>query len=72
MELDPITIWEQLKIALPNADPSYLRRQADRLVHLKQQDMDDFVQNAIEKQEYPTMQDYLKYTNLLIRVYLCS
>ncbi|CAH1170276.1 unnamed protein product [Phaedon cochleariae] len=59
-EVDPVTIWEQLKIALPNADPAYLRREADRLAPLPKQDLDDFVQTAIEKNDYPTMQDYLK------------
>ncbi|KAJ8950125.1 hypothetical protein NQ314_007978, partial [Rhamnusium bicolor] len=40
IELDPLTIWEQLKDALPGADPLYLKKEATRLALLSPQDMD--------------------------------
>lgn len=55
-----MTVWEQLKAALPDADPDYLRKEANRLSQLPQDDIDNFVEDAIENNDYPSMQDYLK------------
>lgn len=57
---DPSTVWEQLKVALPEADPEYLQKEANRLAFLSQTDIDEFVDDAIENNEYPTMSDYIK------------
>lgn len=43
---------------LPNADPSYLEQQARDLVHKPEEELKRFIENAIEKDDYPTMQDY--------------
>lgn len=53
-------MWEQLKSALPEADPDYLHKEANRLALLTQEDIDAFVEDAIENNQYPSMQDYLK------------
>lgn len=58
--IDANTVWEQLKLALPSADPDYLHDQANRLSTLSQDEIDTFMQDAIENNKYPTMQDYLK------------
>ncbi|KAG5892934.1 hypothetical protein JTB14_006246 [Gonioctena quinquepunctata] len=60
VQVDPITIWEELKDTIPDADPSYLHKEANRFALLPRQALNDFVQNAIEKRDYPTMQEYLK------------
>lgn len=60
MKIDATTIWEQLKAALPEADPEYLYKEANRLACLSQNEIDDFVQDAIENNQYPTMQEYVK------------
>ncbi|KAJ8925111.1 hypothetical protein NQ315_001292 [Exocentrus adspersus] len=60
VELDPLLIWEQLKDALPDADPSYLKKEAVRLVSLPQQELHLFLQQAIETNDYPTMKEYLQ------------
>ncbi|XP_050507732.1 E3 ubiquitin-protein ligase RNF216-like [Diabrotica virgifera virgifera] len=59
---DPTIITEQLKAALPNADPSYLHNEACRLAKLPlhQEALDEFLGTAIRDHNYPTMQDYLK------------
>ncbi|KAJ8956992.1 hypothetical protein NQ318_012157 [Aromia moschata] len=62
IEIDPLTIWEELKEALPEADPSYLRSQAEMLAPLPPQEIDNFLQNAIEK-GYPSLKDYLTRKN---------
>ena len=46
---------------LPNADPNYLRNQARVLVNRPPGELAQFIENAIEKNDYPTMQDYLMY-----------
>lgn len=58
--IDPVIVWEQLKCALPDADPEYLRKEANRLSVLSQDDIDNFVEDAIENNQYPTMQEYIK------------
>ncbi|KAJ8970697.1 hypothetical protein NQ317_000595 [Molorchus minor] len=60
IEIDPLTIWEQLRDALPDADPAYLKTNANNLARLPPQELNKFLQNAIDKVDYPTMQDYLK------------
>ncbi|XP_063911095.1 E3 ubiquitin-protein ligase RNF216-like [Zophobas morio] len=62
---DPIDVWEHLKQMLPNADPNYLRNQARVLVNRPPGELAQFIENAIEKNDYPTMQDYLMTQELL-------
>lgn len=58
---DPLNIWEDLKQMLPNADPIYLRNQAYGLAISSREEFDKFVSDALEKNDYPTYEDYLKY-----------
>ncbi|RZB39510.1 uncharacterized protein BDFB_012314, partial [Asbolus verrucosus] len=44
---------------LPNADPIYLRNQARVLANKSAQDLEEFLQNALDNHDYPTMQNYL-------------
>nr|XP_023023471.1 E3 ubiquitin-protein ligase RNF216-like [Leptinotarsa decemlineata] len=60
VQVDPITIWMELKDTFPDADPSYLEKEARKFALLPPQALSEFVQNAVEKHDYPTMQDYLK------------
>lgn len=60
LEIETNQIWEQLQSALPDVDPDYLKEEADRLVHLSRSHIGDFIEEATEKQEYPTKQDYQK------------
>ncbi|XP_056642134.1 E3 ubiquitin-protein ligase RNF216-like isoform X1 [Diorhabda sublineata] len=57
---DPTRIWEQLKSVLPNADPSYLKKQANKFASLPTTELNVFLQNAIENNNYPSMQEYLE------------
>ncbi|XP_044269959.1 E3 ubiquitin-protein ligase RNF216-like [Tribolium madens] len=59
-EVDPLDMWEDLKEMLPNADPTYLRNQARVLAKRPLEDYEEFLKNAIEKNDYPTLQDYLR------------
>ncbi|XP_068918391.1 E3 ubiquitin-protein ligase RNF216-like [Tenebrio molitor] len=59
MRRDPLDICEHLKQMLPNADPIYLRNQSRVLATRPPEDLDEFIENAIEKSDYPTMQEYL-------------
>lgn len=59
-EADPSSVYEQLKLMLPNADPSYLEEQANSLIDLPSNALDSFVDNAIERENYPTFDEYLK------------
>uniref|UniRef100_V5GJN0 E3 ubiquitin-protein ligase n=1 Tax=Anoplophora glabripennis TaxID=217634 RepID=V5GJN0_ANOGL len=61
IEVDPLSIWEQLKDALPNADPTYLKKEAERLALLTPDDVSNFLQCAIEENDYPTMKEYLQH-----------
>lgn len=45
---------------LPNADPSYLCKQAEALAYQSENELKQFVENAIENSDYPTMENYLK------------
>nr|CAD7268411.1 unnamed protein product [Timema shepardi] len=44
---------------LPNADPSYLRSECERLMG-DEQSIQVFIANALEKRDYPTLEDYQK------------
>lgn len=57
---DPHSVYEQLKEMLPNADPTYLEEQANSLIYQPENALETFVENAIEKQSYPTFTEYLK------------
>lgn len=46
---------------LPNADPTYLKNQARVLVERPVTDLEEFIEKAIQDNNYPTMQEYLKY-----------
>ncbi|CAG9853865.1 unnamed protein product [Phyllotreta striolata] len=59
-QVDSTIIKQQLKIALPKADPTYLEKEAEKLCTLSPREMDSFLQNAVEKNDYPTMHDYIK------------
>lgn len=57
---DVNAIWNRLKDTLPFADPTYLREQAEKLANEDPNNLEDFVDAAIENNDYPTMEDYLK------------
>lgn len=59
-DIDPLDTFEHLKELLPNASPAYLREQANALAFKSNNELKRFVENAIEKNDYPTLQDYLK------------
>lgn len=59
-DIDPIDTFERLKELLPNASPAYLKKEADVLAFKSELELKQFVENAIEKGDYPTLQDYLK------------
>lgn len=59
-DINPLDTYEQLKELLPNASPLYLKQQADVLAFKTDLELKKFVENAIEKGDYPTLQDYLK------------
>lgn len=59
-DVDPLDTFEKLRELLPNADPSYLREEAQILAFKPESDLKVFVENAVEKADYPTMQDYFK------------
>ncbi|XP_064211571.1 uncharacterized protein LOC103312285 isoform X1 [Tribolium castaneum] len=59
-EIDPLDMWNDLKQMLPNADPTYLRNQARVLAKRPLEEYEEFLKNAIEKNDYPTLQDYLR------------
>lgn len=61
LDKDPIDIWEHLKQMLPNADPIYLRNQARVLVQRPDGELEEFIADAIEKHDYPSMKEYLRY-----------
>ncbi|XP_050295056.1 uncharacterized protein LOC126735155 [Anthonomus grandis grandis] len=52
-------VWDLLKQTLPEADPNYLRDQANRFAN-EPENLDQFVIKALETNNYPTMKDYLK------------
>jgi hypothetical protein len=68
MRRDPLDICEHLKQMLPNADPIYLRNQSRVLATRPPEDLDQFIENAIEKSDYPTMQEYLVYVRTSVSV----
>lgn len=59
-DIDPLDTYEQLKELLPDASPSYLKEQADVLAFKSEMELKQFVENAIEKSDYPTLQEFLK------------
>ncbi|KAF2879984.1 hypothetical protein ILUMI_26187 [Ignelater luminosus] len=59
-KIDARSVFTQLKEMLPNADPSYLRKQAEALAYQSENELKQFVENAIENSDYPTMENYLK------------
>lgn len=58
--VDADAIWTRLKEALPLADPDYLKKQAEKLVYQDQNSLQVFVNEALENNDLPTMQDFLK------------
>ncbi|CAG9769904.1 unnamed protein product [Ceutorhynchus assimilis] len=58
--VDADFIWNRLKDALPEADPSYLKIQAERLVYEEPRMLEEFVNEAYENNDYPTMESYVK------------
>lgn len=48
---------------LPDADPIYLRNQARVLVQRPEGELEEFIANAIENPDYPSMKEYLKYVS---------
>lgn len=59
-ETHPREIFDKLREMLPNADPLYLQGQADTLAYQTENDLKNFLDNALEKGDYPTMENYLK------------
>lgn len=49
--------YNMLSQLLPDADPSYLRVHYDRLAD-KPDSLKEFINNALEQKDYPTMEDY--------------
>ncbi|EFA00239.2 hypothetical protein TcasGA2_TC003067 [Tribolium castaneum] len=70
VDKDPLDVWEHLKQMLPNADPIYLRNQARVLVNRPTGELEQFIENAIQENNYPTMQEYLKNKELAAGVAL--
>lgn len=58
--VDADAIWTRLKEALPFADPDYLKKEAEKLVYQDQNSLQVFVNAALENNDLPTMQDFLK------------
>ncbi|XP_066143668.1 E3 ubiquitin-protein ligase RNF216-like [Euwallacea fornicatus] len=58
--VDVNSIWSKLVDALPGADPSYLRKEAEKLVMQDENSMMEFLNAAVENNDYPTMDEYLK------------
>lgn len=49
-----------LKEIFPDADPSFLQVQCDRLID-KPGELKIFISNLLETKRFPTMRDYLRY-----------
>lgn len=45
----------------PNADPSYLEREAAKLAS-NSENLEDFIEKHLENDDYPTLDDYMKYS----------
>ncbi|XP_019872467.1 uncharacterized protein LOC109600733 isoform X1 [Aethina tumida] len=58
--IDSTDIWNQLRDMLPDADPEYLREQAEILVQGTPDALRAFVENALEQKQYPSREDYVK------------
>ncbi|XP_066255060.1 uncharacterized protein [Euwallacea similis] len=58
--VDVNSIWKKLQDALPEADPSYLRKKAENLAMQDENSMMEFLNAAVENNDYPTMEEYLK------------
>lgn len=59
-QIDPLDTFEQLKELLPYASPEYLKKEADILAFKAEFELKRFVENAIETNDYPSLQEYLK------------
>ncbi|XP_025829373.1 E3 ubiquitin-protein ligase RNF216-like [Agrilus planipennis] len=57
---DPKSVLKILKETLPNADPSYLEKEANFLAYQSEQELKKFVNEAIENENYPKMDEYKK------------
>lgn len=61
-EVDPEEQYEILKELFPDADPTYLHMQANNLAHQPAQ-LKEFINYALEHRNYPTMKEYLRYSD---------
>lgn len=59
-QIHPRDIFDQLRDMLPNADPTYLQAEADKLANRTENDLKTFLDTALETGDYPTMESYLK------------
>lgn len=58
-EVDPQEQFETLKEIFPDADPTFLHMQA--LTYSNQPEkIKEFINNALENRNYPTMKEYLR------------
>ncbi|CAH0547743.1 unnamed protein product [Brassicogethes aeneus] len=55
-------IYNHLIEVLPKADPDYLREKADIFCNQPENCVTDFIDNALENNDYPTREDYVKRT----------
>lgn len=59
IEVDPEEQFETVKALLPDADPIYLRMKCDMLEY-NPEELNEFIIQASEKKNYPTIKDYLR------------
>lgn len=60
IDVDPLDTYYQLKELFPNASPAYLKEQADVLAFKSETELKRFIENAVENNDYPTLQSYLQ------------
>ncbi|KAJ8924800.1 hypothetical protein NQ315_000954 [Exocentrus adspersus] len=58
-ETDPDQQFDIVKALLPDADPTYLKMQCDKYAN-DERGMKEFINNAMESKDYPTMKEYLR------------
>lgn len=58
-----IDILKYLQDVLPNASPDFLKENAEVLRTQSIEKLDEFIIDAIENKNYPSYEDYVKYTH---------
>lgn len=53
-------IYEHLEGMLPNADPDFLKMKSKELANKPENLLEDFIENALSKEDYPTKKEFLK------------